>query len=264
MSRIIAIGNQKGGVGKTTTTYNLATAMAMRGYTVCMIDNDSQGSLTSACGYYMDMDLFENISTINLFRRNTDPADCCFSVDALGKLSSKLYLVPSCERMAVWAREIYEYKDALPTYASNVRSLAEDFDYIFIDCPPDLGALLLCALLAADEVVIPVQTTYDSYAKLPYLISTINQVKGYSAKKALNTNPNLAIAGVIASIHRANVKEHKDILNELDSNYTLLGIVNEAAVVTKFRPQGLPVVYASKSSVPAKQFQSIADKLLFM
>ena len=265
MSRIISIANQKGGTGKTTSTYNIATALAMRGFTVGMIDNDPQASLTTDCGYMMDQDVFRNRSTKDLYDSNVDPEDCCFTVDAVKKLSSRLYLVPSGQEMAVWEREIYDHKDALPIFAKNVRHLAqEDFDFIFIDCPPNLGALLIAALLASDEVIIPVETTYSTYSKLPLLISTINQIKGYSSQGSgfVNTNSNLGLSGVIGTRYHKAADEHNQVLNELSSNYNLLGWVKEAAIVTKNLPSGLPVVFASKSSVPAKQYQSIAEKIL--
>ena len=262
MPKVIAIANQKGGVGKTTSTYNLSAAIAKSGYKVCMIDLDPQSSLTSDCGFYVDMEIYKGSCAEQLFKPDTDPDDCCFTVDSVGSLSTNLFLIPSGQDMAIWEVEIYSHKESIPGFAKKVRSL-EYFDYIFIDCPPNLGYLLLSALYAADEVLIPVETTYSSYSKLPLLMSTINQMKAYGANaKGQLTNPDLQIAGVIGTRYRSTVEEQRKVLAELEENYNLLGYVKEAAIVTKNVVSGLPVVVASKNSVPARQYTDIAMALL--
>ena len=263
-AKIIAIANQKGGVGKTTTTYNLAASLAMAGERVLMIDLDPQYSLTVNCGFKPNASIFNGKSVQNVFDPKTDIEECCFTVDSVGDLSEMLYLIPSSQELAVWERDLYlKQNKAIPNFKENIKKLTY-FDYIFIDCPPNLGALLLTALYSSDGIIIPVQTTFVSYEGLGLLMSTIKATKEVSPNKLTLSNPGLKILGVIGTLYRGMVAEHNEVLKRLVENYNVLGVIKEAAAVSKGFEKGLPVVLNLKQSDAAKEYNRIADNLLLL
>ena len=254
-ARIIAIANQKGGVGKTTSTYNLSAAMALHGKRVLMIDLDPQASLTIACGIEPGEKRLEGYSTMTLFQENGDVIETAFKVHGVGD-DMFLFVVPSDPELAkvepdIIKRELGEYfiKDACDTFS-------EHFDVIFLDCPPNLGPLVINALVAADEVIIPVKTDYLSYRGLELIMDTVNRVK---AQKRYN--PALIVRGVIATMHRKQTKDHKDILAMLEKTGLLLGVIRESADVPRGDIDGIPVVVSAPKSDVAKAYIEIANKL---
>lgn len=254
--KIIAVANQKGGVAKTTSTYNLATAKAIEGYKVLMIDLDPQASLTIACGIEPGEKRLEGFSTVDLFNRKKDPADTVFEVHTV-MMDEKLYIVPSDPNLASAENyinsldeKIYFVKDACEVFEQY------DFDYVFLDCPPNLGIIVTNALVAADEVVIPVKTDYLSYRGVELIKDSIEKVK---ANKRMN--PNLVVRGLIPTMYRGQAKDHKDILSILETQGEILGIVKESVEASKGDVEGLPaVVYNPKSDV-SKAYFEIAKKL---
>ena len=248
--KIIALANQKGGVGKTTSTYNLATAKAMEGYKVLMIDLDAQGSLTIAAGIEPGEDRLEGYSTVDLFNKKKDPIDTVFEVKTVS-LDEKLYIVPSDPNLANTENyvnsldeKVYFIKDACEVFAQY------GFDYIFLDCPPNLGIIVTNALVAADKVIIPVKTDYLSYRGVELIRDSVTKVK--SNKRM---NPTIEVFGLIPTMYRGNTNDHKDILSILEKQGKILGIVKESVAASKGDVDGVPaVVYAPKSDVSKTYF----------
>ena len=254
--KIIALANHKGGVAKTTSTYNLATVKAIEGHKVLMIDLDPQASLTIACGIEPGEKRLEGYSTVDLFNSKKDPADTVFEVTSV-MLDEKLYIVPSDPNLSrtentvnTLDEKIYFIKDACEEFEKY------GFDYIFLDCPPNLGIIVTNALVAADEVVIPVKTDYLSYRGVELIMETIEKVK-----QKRRMNPDLVVRGLIPTMYRGQAKDHKDIISILESQGEILGIVKESVEASKGDVDGVPaVVYNPKSDV-AKAYFDIAKKL---
>ena len=129
-------------------------------------------------------------------------------------------------------------------------------DYIFIDCPPQLGLLTINALVAADEVIIPCKTEYLAYRGLKALHNTI-----HSIQEDEDLNPDLKEAGVIATFYEMSVNDQRDIKEALEENYNILGVIKKAADVYKDIVDGKPVVLARKTSDVAKAYIEIANKI---
>lgn len=254
--KVIAMANQKGGVAKTTSTYNLATAKAIEGYRVLMIDLDPQASLTIACGIEPGEKRLEGFSTVDLFNRKADPADAVFEVQSV-MLDDKLYIVPSDPNLASTENYVNTLDEKVYFVKDACDKLAEyGFDYIFLDCPPNLGILVTNALVAADEVIIPVKTDYLSYRGVELIKDSIEKVK--SNKRM---NPKLTVKGLIPTMYRGQTKDHKGILSILESQGEILGIVKESVEASKGDVDGVPaVVYNPKSDV-SKAYFEIARKL---
>lgn len=254
--KIIAMANQKGGVGKTTTTYNLATIKAIEGYKVLMIDLDPQSSLTIATGIEPGEDRLEGYSTVDLFNRKKDPADAVFEVTTV-PLDSKLYIVPSDPNLSYTEANMnsqdakdYFIKDACEIFAEY------DFDYIFLDCPPNLGPFVINALVAADEVIIPVKTDYLSYRGVELIKDSVERVR---ANKRMN--PDLKIRGLIPTMYRSQANDYKDILGILKDQGEILGIVKESVAASKGDVDGIPAVVHNPKSDVAKSYFDIAKKI---
>ena len=252
--KTIAIANQKGGVAKTTTTYNMAAAKAITGKRVLMIDLDPQASLTISCGEQPGADKFGGFSTCNLFDGKTNPAACALTVDKSGL--ENLYLIPSDIDLAVTETKLVIGRNSDVQLRKAVQQLAEYFDYCFIDCPPQLGTLLVNALVAADEVIIPVKTDYLAYRGLQALLDTIEGIQSGDGDRSLN--PDLEFKGIVATMFEKSVNDQNDILTLLGKKANVLGVIKKAAVVNKAIIDGLPVFLANKTADVSKVYIEIA------
>ncbi|MCM1182820.1 MAG: AAA family ATPase [Roseburia sp.] len=207
MSRIIAIANQKGGVGKTTTTINLGVGLSKTGKKVCLIDLDPQGNTTQGLGYNPD-DIEVTISTI--FDRVIS-RDYIFGSD-YGVLHHKegIDVVPSnIELSAMEMKLISIYIGREKILSTYLEMIKQQYDYILIDCKPSLDIITLNALTAADSVLIPVQAQYYSAKGLEQLLSTINQV----VTGGINTR--LKVDGILftlANDRTCNFKQVSEII----------------------------------------------------
>lgn len=180
--KVIAIANQKGGVGKTTTAVNLASGLAALGKDTLLIDLDPQGNATTGVGGDKE-------------KKGTYEALVCEESRLLQNTSiPNLRLLSGCQDLAGAEIELLEKENKEYVLKNYLRNRFEKFSYIFIDCPPSLGMLTINALAASDEILIPMQCEYYALEGLSHLIKTVKRVKK-------NINPNLSIGGVILTMH---------------------------------------------------------------
>lgn len=249
--KIIALANQKGGVAKTTSTYNLATCKALEGYRVLMLDLDPQSSLTISSGIEPGTTEF---NTCHLFDRKIDPIDCAYKVKSMEKLN--LYIIPSDIDLAEIEIQIISRPTREKILKKALQSFEEYFDYIFIDCPPQLSILTTNALVAANEVIIPCKTEYLSYRGLRALLKTISDISNDE-----DLNPSLKLRGIIATLFEVIINDQKDVLELLQEKAEILGIIKKSVDAYRTVINGLPVVISNENSDVSKAYLEISKKI---
>lgn len=255
--RVIAVVNQKGGVGKTTTVYNLSTALALHGKKVLMIDLDPQASLTLACGYNPDSDDFRDSHISDVLLGKTAAINACFTIDAVVEKADNLLLIPSNFDLAKVEFELGNLSEnSQNKLKAELASFENIFDYVIIDCPPQFGFLTINALLAATDCVIPTRVDYLSYKGLQNVLRTISDIQS-----DVKLNPGLVIDGVVITFFRRNVKNEREMYDLISKSVNVLGIVKESADVGRFAPWGLPVVISLPKSDTAQIYLEITKKI---
>lgn len=250
MSKIIAIVNQKGGVGKTTTAVNLAAAVGISGKKVLLVDADPQGNSTSGFGVnkrevaFSSYDLLigsqrAKTATLNTTFKNVDiiPAN----MDLAGA---------EVELISIENREA-QLKKAL----SFVRT---DYDYIFIDCPPSLGLITINALTASDTVLVPVQCEYYAMEGLSQLMSSVRQIKRLY-------NDSLELEGVVLTMFDGRLNLTHQVVDELKkffANKLFNTTIPRAVRLSEAPSYGMPIQYYDKRSKGAKAYDELARELI--
>lgn len=243
---VIAMANQKGGVAKTTCTHNLGVALAIRGKKVLLIDFDSQASLTISVGIE-PLDVENNI--VSALRKNGKPITEC-----VNKLNSNLFIVTSIIDLAQIEMEMMTRASREKILDRALTPLKKEYDYIIIDCPPQLSILTINALSCADSVIIPVKTDYLAYRGLTQLEDTIAEIQEL-------INPGLKKLGIIATLYEMKIKDDTEILQELQKKYEVIGIIKKLAIAKKGIYDGQSAIEQNPSSELALEYMKIAEMI---
>lgn len=247
MSTIIAFANQKGGVAKTTCTHNIGVALAKRGKKVLLLDLDSQASLTISVGIE-PLEIENNIISV-LDKRKCNIQEC------IQKLKENVHIITSSIELASLEMEMLSRASREKILDRALNSIKEEYDFILIDCPPQLSILTINALSCADSVIIPTKTDYLSYRGIELLMDTIAEIKEL-------INPRLEVLGAIATLYNMRSNDDKDILNGLKSKYNVIGVVKMLVSAKKGIYDGLSVVEKEPNSEISIEYIKIADMLL--
>lgn len=243
MARIIALVNQKGGVGKTTSTINIGAGLALKGKQVLLIDLDPQASLTMSLGQDASQ---SDRTAYEVLAGDLDIQKAIIKLDGYD-------LVPCDARLLT-----IENGKEKRLLQRGLASVAGMYDYILIDCRPSLGNLMLNALTACNEVYIPVQAEFLALAGLAQLTNTIAIVKQ-------SLNPDIKITGVIITRYKARTKLSKEVYNKAKEIYPQAIFktpIRDAVDVAEAPTAGTDIFHYSKRSNGAKDYLNIVDEII--
>lgn len=250
MGKVIAVTNQKGGVGKTTTAINLSASLAAKGRRVLTLDIDPQGNTTSGLG--VDKDTVEaSIYDALIAGRPIEETIHLTKQDGLQLIPSNIQLAGAeVEMVGMMARE-YILKRAL----ENLRDM---YDYLFIDCPPSLGLLTLNALTAADKVLVPIQCEYFALEGLSQLMNTVQLVKR-------NLNPNLEVEGVVLTMLDGRTNLGIQVVDEVKRHFrdkVYRTIIPRNIRLGEAPSYGLPINLYDPKCTGAEAYSELADEVI--
>jgi chromosome partitioning protein len=250
MTRIVAVANQKGGVGKTTTAINLSASVASRGYRVLLVDFDPQGNASSGVGYTRDrieLTIYDALTgevTLEDVIRPTEITTLFVAPANTDLVGAEIELISADRRERFLA-------DALATVSAA-------YDYIVIDCPPSLGLLTLNALVAAEGVIIPMQAEYFALEGLSALTSTIEKVR-------TSYNPTLAIDGVVFTMFDPRLSVAVQVRNEVAKYFgdkVFEEMIPRNVRLSEAPSYGKPVLLYDLRCQGAKSYLALADEFL--
>jgi chromosome partitioning protein len=250
LGKIISIANQKGGVGKTTTSVNLSTLLAKRGKKVLLIDADPQGNATSGVG----MDKNVELSVYDMLI-----SDEVESKDIIQKTEIKnLYICPSNINLAGAEVELVSMMSREYRMKEKLEQIKSEFDYIIIDCPPSLGLITLNSFTASNSVLIPVQCEYYALEGLGQLINTINLVK-----KHLNTE--LEIEGALLTMYDIRTNLSNQVVKEVNKyfeNKVYKTVIPRNVKLSEAPSYGMPISIYDPRSKGAKSYDKFVKEFL--
>ena len=250
MGKIVAIVNQKGGVGKTTTTVNLTSALGSLGKKCLLVDIDPQGNATSGMGINKRESA---LSTYELLIGTAQPEK------VVQKTSYKnVHVLPSGIRLAGAEIEMVDVNRRENRLTAALAPLRDSYDYIFIDCPPSLGLLTLNALCAADSLLVPIQCEYYALEGLSQLMATVRQVKRLY-------NPSLDIEGVLLTMYDGRLNLTQQVVEEVKKFFprkVFATAIPRSVRLSEAPSFGKPINYYDPSSRGGLAYQELAEEFV--
>ena len=250
MAKSRSFANQKGGVGKTTSAINIAAAIGLKGKKTLLLDCDPQGNASSGVGIRRNR-IGATTYDILIGRARAE--------DAIIKTEYKnLSVLPSSMPLAAAELELADLEDRAFRLKNALESVKNDYDYIFIDCPPSLGMLTINALTASDGVIVPMQCEYFSLEGLTQILSTVKQVKRLY-------NPDLSLVGILITMHNGRLNLSVQVLDELKKHYAdklFSTPVSRNVRLSEAPSFGMPIQYYDKYSKGSSAYDDIAAELL--
>ena len=250
MAKIIAIVNQKGGVGKTTTAINLAAFIAKKRKSVLVVDLDPQGNATSGLG--IDKGQLEE-TTYDMLVNEVDASDIIVESSA-----ANVDIIPTNINLAGAEVELVSAMSREQILKNAISEVADNYDYVIIDCPPSLGLLTINALTAAEEIIVPIQGEYYALEGLTQLVDTINIVK----KKL---NPDINICGVVLTMFNMRTQLSKQVKEEVDDYFgkkVFKTIVPRNVRLAEAPSYGLSINDYDHNSKGAKAYEALAAEVI--
>lgn len=249
MGKIIAIANQKGGVGKTTTAVNISTILAKKGRKTLMIDADPQGNATSGLGIDKNVEL----STYDILIGDTKINETLQDTQI-----KNLKVCPSTINLAGAEVELVSAEEREFRLKKKLDEVKEEYDYIIIDCPPSLGLITLNSFTASDSVLIPVQCEYYALEGLGQLINTINIVKKVMNKK-------LEIEGAVLTMYDARTNLSNQVVKEVNKyfeNKVYKTVIPRNVKLSEAPSFGMPITVYDPRSKGARCYEKLAKEIL--
>lgn len=249
-TQVLALANQKGGVGKTTTSVNLAASLAATKRKVLLIDLDPQGNATMGVG--VDKNALD-FSFCDVLLSNMDIRKCIHKLDRIG-----IDLLPSNADLTAAEVELMRAESAEVRLKHAIMSIKHEYDYVLIDCPPALNMLTLNALVASDGVLIPMQCEYYALEGLTALMETINQVQS-------TVNPKLKIEGLLRTMFDPRNTLANDVSAQLVEHFgekVYRTIVPRNVRLAEAPSHGLPALLYEKTSSGALAYLALAGEML--
>ena len=250
MGKIVAVFNQKGGVGKTTTVVNMAAALGAKGKKTLLIDVDPQGNSTSGVG--VDKSEAE-YSTYDMLINSVSARAILIETEF-----KNLDILPASMDLAGAEIELAALEGRTTILKKDSATLVMDYDYIIIDCPPSLGLLSINALVAADTLIVPLQCEYYALEGLSQLVNTVRAVKK-------EYNPHLELEGVLFTMYDSRLKLTQQVVEEVNkyfSNKTYKTMIPRSVKIAEAPSFGKPVIYYERYSKASFAYKKFTDEFL--